>query len=135
MRAGADWINDVWALRGDPEMAHVVSHHGVPVILMHNRSKPNSVELDTVLGGQYVGATYQDLLEDVKAELLNSVKIARKAHIEKDRIILDPGLGFGKSVRSKPWGSLSWWDLPANHSSVTPWTSPPTNGWKVPAQR
>jgi dihydropteroate synthase len=98
VRAGADWINDVWALRGDPEMAHVVSHHGVPVILMHNRSKPNSVELDAVLGGQYVGATYKDLLEDVKAELLLSVKIARKGHIEKDRIILDPGLGFGKSV-------------------------------------
>jgi len=98
VRAGADWINDVWALRGDPEMAHVVSNHGVPVILMHNRSKPNSVELDAVLGGQYVGATYKDLLEDVKAELLLSVKIARKAHIEKDRIILDPGLGFGKSV-------------------------------------
>ena len=98
VRSGADWINDVWALRGDPEMAHVVCHHGVPVILMHNRSKPNSVELDAVLGGQYVGATYKDLLEDVKAELLLSIKIARKAHIEKDRIILDPGLGFGKSV-------------------------------------
>jgi dihydropteroate synthase len=98
VRAGADWINDVWALRGDPEMAHVVSHHGVPVILMHNRSKPNNVELDAVLGGQYVGATYKNLLEEVKDELLASIKIARKAHIEKDRIILDPGLGFGKSV-------------------------------------
>jgi len=98
VRAGADWINDVWALRGDPEMAHVVSHHGVPVILMHNRSKPNNVELDAILGGQYVGAVYQNLLDDVKTELLLSVKIARKAHIEKDRIILDPGLGFGKSV-------------------------------------
>lgn len=98
VRAGADWINDVWALRGDPEMAHIVSHHGVPVILMHNRSKPNSVDLDAVLGGQYVGATYKNLLEEVKAELLVSVKLARKAHIAKDRIILDPGLGFGKSV-------------------------------------
>ncbi len=98
VRAGADWINDVWALRGDPEMAHVVSHHGVPVILIHNRSKPNGVQLDTLLGGSYIGSKYENLLEDVKKELLVSVKIARKAHIGKDRIILDPGLGFGKSV-------------------------------------
>jgi dihydropteroate synthase len=98
VRAGADWINDVWALRGDPEMAHIVAHHGVPVILMHNRSKPNTVELDAVLGGQYIGATYENLIEEVKAELMESVKIARKAHVAKDRIILDPGLGFGKSV-------------------------------------
>lgn len=98
LNAGADWINDVWALRGDPELAHVVAQQGVPIILMHNRSKPNSVELDARLGGQYTGAQYINLLEEVTKELMDSVKIAHKARIKDDRIILDPGLGFGKSV-------------------------------------
>jgi dihydropteroate synthase len=96
--AGADWINDVWALRADPQMAEVVSRAGVPVILMHNRSKAGEVILDAKLGGHYRGSTYMDLLADVRAELMQAVETARQAGIAGDRIILDPGLGFGKTV-------------------------------------
>lgn len=96
--AGADWINDGWALRADPKLAKVASRNGVPIVMMHNRSKPSSVELDARLGGRYVGMEYKDLLGEVKAELKESVERARKAGIEDDRIILDPGIGFGKSV-------------------------------------
>lgn len=98
--AGADWINDVWALRADAELAGVIAQHAArpPVILMHNRIKPNSAELQERLGGRYVGVEYANLLEDVKTELLQSVEIARAAGIPDERIILDPGIGFGKTV-------------------------------------
>lgn len=96
--AGADWINDGWALRADPKLAKVAARNGVPIVMMHNRSKPSSVELDARLGGRYVGTEYKDLLGEVKTELKESVERARKAGIEDDRIILDPGIGFGKTV-------------------------------------
>jgi len=98
LQAGAHWINDVWGLRADPEMAAVAARHGVPVILMHNRLTPTNTELRERLGGHYVGVHYQNLLEDVKRELLECVGIAHAAGIPDDRIILDPGLGFGKTV-------------------------------------
>jgi hypothetical protein len=69
-----------------------------PVILMHNRSNPASVEVRTQLGNAYIGAEYEDLIEDVKRELLDSVNLAREAGVSDDRIILDPGIGFGKKV-------------------------------------
>ncbi len=96
--AGAHIVNDVWGLRADPELASVVAVAGCPVILMHNRSNPASVEVREQLGKAYVGAKYDDLLEDVKAELLESVKIAEQAGVRSDAIILDPGIGFGKTV-------------------------------------
>ena len=65
---------------------------------MHNRSKPANVEVRARLGEAYLGSEYQDLLEDVKRELLESVAIARSAGIPDERIILDPGIGFGKTV-------------------------------------
>lgn len=98
LEAGADWINDVWGLRADPEMAEVISRHRAVAVLMHNRSRPASVALDARLGGRYLGADYADLLGEVKAELLQSVAIARSAGIPDQNIILDPGLGFGKSI-------------------------------------
>lgn len=98
LQAGADWINDVWALRGDPELAAVASDHHAPIILMHNRSKPNDAALDRRLGGRYVGAQYKDLLGEIKQELLESVESALSAGVEKGRIILDAGIGFGKTV-------------------------------------
>ena len=69
-----------------------------PVILMHNRSNPASVEVRAQLGNAYIGAEYQDLMADVKRELMESVSLAREAGIPDDRIILDPGIGFGKKV-------------------------------------
>ena len=96
--AGAHIVNDVWALRADPELARVVSAAGCPVILMHNRSNPASVEVREQLGKAYHGAEYDDLLEDIKTELLASVKIAHQAGVADEAIILDPGIGFGKTV-------------------------------------
>ena len=66
LNAGAHWVNDVWGLRADPEMAAVVSRHKVPVVLMHNRSKPGNAQLQDRLGGRYIGIEYNNLLEDVK---------------------------------------------------------------------
>jgi dihydropteroate synthase len=96
-KAGAHILNDVWALRADPELASVAAAFRVPVILMHNRSNPASVEVRNQLGNAYIGSTYENLMEDVKRELLVSVELAAKAGIEETHIILDPGVGFGKT--------------------------------------
>ena len=98
LRAGAHWINDVWGLRADPALADVIARHQAHVVLMHNRSKPGSVEISDQLGGHYVGSNYADLLAEVKSELVASVELARKAGIPDERIILDPGIGFGKTI-------------------------------------
>ncbi|MCA2000794.1 MAG: dihydropteroate synthase [Chloroflexi bacterium] len=97
LKAGAQIVNDVWGLRADERMADVARRYNAAVALMHNRSNPASVEVRERLGGAYVGAEYQNLLEDVKRELLESVAIARKAQIPDGHILLDPGIGFGKT--------------------------------------
>jgi dihydropteroate synthase len=96
-KAGAHILNDVWGLRADPELASVAATFRAPVILMHNRSNPTSVEVRAQLGNAYIGSTYENLVEDVKRELLGSVELAVKAGIDESRIILDPGIGFGKT--------------------------------------
>ena len=96
-KAGAHILNDIWALRADPELASVAAAFHAPVILMHNRSNPTSVEVRAQLGNAYIGPEYQDLMEDVKRELLVSVEIAKKAGVDESHIILDPGIGFGKT--------------------------------------
>lgn len=96
-KAGARILNDVWALRADPQLAFVAQAFNAPVILMHNRSNPASVEVRERLGSAYLGAEYDDLIEDVKRELLASVELAKQAGVEEERIILDPGIGFGKT--------------------------------------
>jgi dihydropteroate synthase len=95
-QAGAHILNDVWALRADPQLASVAARFHLPVILMHNRSNPASVEVREQLGNAYIGSDYEDLIADVKQELLVSVELAKKAGIEDSHIILDPGIGFGK---------------------------------------
>ncbi len=97
-RAGARILNDVWGLRADPDLARVAAKQGAPVILMHNRSNPASVEVKERLGNAYAGSEYVNLIEDVKRELMDSVDIARRAGIPDERVILDPGIGFGKTV-------------------------------------
>ena len=99
LEAGARIVNDVWGLRADPQMAAVVARYGAPVILMHNRSKPNDVQVEARLGGRYVGVEYADLMADVQRELMESVALARAAGIPDEKIILDPGIGFGKTVQ------------------------------------
>lgn len=96
--AGAAMVNDVWGLRADPELALLVAARGVPVVLMHNRSQPANAEVRERLGGRYVGVEYADLLGDIKLELGLSVELAHKAGIHDKQIILDPGIGFGKTV-------------------------------------
>lgn len=97
IRAGAHIVNDVWGFRADSEIASVAARYKTPVILMHNRSNPASVEVREKLGGTYLGAEYDDLLEDVKRELLVSVELAKKAGVDENVILLDPGIGFGKT--------------------------------------
>lgn len=98
INAGAAWINDVWGLHADPRMAEVAAKFEAPLVLMHNRSKPSQAELQQLLGGRYIGVPYENLLEEVKNELLESVNIAHAAGVKDERIILDPGIGFGKTV-------------------------------------
>ena len=95
---GADWINDVWGLRADSRMAAVIARYGATCVLMHNRSKPADVRLVDRLGGRYVGSQYSELVGEVKAELLASVDLALQAGIPAGRILIDPGIGFGKTV-------------------------------------
>jgi dihydropteroate synthase len=97
IKAGAHIVNDVWGLRADDGLALVVAKYKTPVILMHNRSNPASVEIREKFGNAYVGAEYKNLIEDVKRELLESVAIAKKAQIADSLIVLDPGIGFGKT--------------------------------------
>ncbi len=98
IRAGARLVNDVWGLRADPLLAGVAAKHAVPVILMHNRSQPSNAQIQANLGGRYVGMEYDRLLEDIRQELLGSVQLAHQAGIPDEKIILDPGIGFGKTV-------------------------------------
>ncbi|RJP53655.1 MAG: dihydropteroate synthase [Anaerolineaceae bacterium] len=97
IRAGARIVNDVWGLRADPELANIAAKYKTPVILMHNRSNPASVDVREKLGSAYIGSEYQNLIEDVKRELLESVALAKKAGIAESHIVLDPGIGFGKT--------------------------------------
>ncbi len=98
LQAGAHLINDVWGLHADPDLAGVVAAHRAPVILMHNRSSWANAEVKERLGGRYIGMQYENLVEDVCRELMESVAIARQAGIPDEHIILDPGVGFGKTV-------------------------------------
>lgn len=79
--AGADMINDIWGLKYNPDMATLIAREGVSCCLMHNRKQ----------------ADYHSLVEDVKDDLRESLELAAKAGIAKDKIILDPGVGFAKS--------------------------------------
>ncbi|MCD8086624.1 MAG: dihydropteroate synthase [Clostridiales bacterium] len=84
LAAGADLINDIWGLKYDPKMAQVIAGAGVPCCLMHNRKEAR------------YGLFFVDLLEDLKS----SLRLAEEAGISRDSIILDPGVGFGKSYRN-----------------------------------
>lgn len=98
LKSGAVMVNDVWGLNADPEMGATIARHGVPVILMHNRSSWVHADIKESLGGRYVGIPYDDLIEDIKRELMESVELAHTSGIADDKIILDPGIGFGKTV-------------------------------------
>jgi dihydropteroate synthase len=96
--AGASLINDVWGLRMDPQLGEVAAQHQVPLVLMHNRSKPKDAVQTERLGGRYLGVEYEDLMADIVRELRESVDLALEAGVARDRLIVDPGIGFGKTV-------------------------------------
>ena len=98
LQNGAHFVNDVWGFKADPDIARVAARRGAAVILMHNRSSWAHADIRETLGGRYIGVPYDNLLEDICNELLESVKIARKAGVPQDHILLDPGIGFGKTV-------------------------------------
>ncbi len=86
--AGAAMINDVSGLISDPRLAEVVARHRVPIILMHMRGTPRTMQTRPFA---------RNVMKDVMGGLKKSVAVARKAGIEKSQIVLDPGIGFGKS--------------------------------------
>lgn len=98
LAAGADWINDVWGLMADADLGRVAAASQAPLILMHNRSKPTDVRLQEKLGGRYENVVYQDLIADIRKDLTVSVELALAAGELPENIIIDPGIGFGKTV-------------------------------------
>ena len=98
LETGADWINDVWGLRADPRMGAVSAAGAASVVLMHNRSNPQNASIDLSLGGRYVDISYGDVSAEVAEGLLQSVRIAREAGLSDEQLILDPGIGFGKTT-------------------------------------
>ncbi|RPF51223.1 dihydropteroate synthase [Aquisalibacillus elongatus] len=83
VKAGASMINDVWGAKEDPDIAHVASEHQVPIILMHNQTHTK----------------YDDIIEDMKKSLAESIEVAKRAGVPDEHIILDPGVGFGKTLQ------------------------------------
>ena len=96
--AGASIVNDIWGLRQDPELANIIYKHKSAVILMQNSSQPLETETDEMLGSRYKGTLYNDFLPSIRSDLEMSIAIARNANIDSANIIIDPGIGFGKSV-------------------------------------
>ena len=86
---GAELVNDVTALRGDPEMAEAVAESGAYLCLMHMLGEPRTMQRDP---------RYEDVVDDVKAFLEERLAVAVDAGIAEERICLDPGFGFGKTV-------------------------------------
>ena len=84
IQAGADLINDIWGLKYDDKMARVVAESQLPCCLMHNRKE----------------ADYTDYMAEVLTDLRETLQIAKAAGVEQDKIILDPGVGFGKTYEN-----------------------------------
>ncbi|MFA5041380.1 MAG: dihydropteroate synthase [Bdellovibrionales bacterium] len=97
LREGASIVNDISALAGDTRMSKVIVNHNASVVLMHNRAKAENVSRDEKIGGQYDAPKYEDAVTDVAHDLKSSVALALEAGIAKNKIILDPGIGFGKT--------------------------------------
>jgi dihydropteroate synthase len=98
IEAGAHLVNDVWGFRMDPAMARVVADYQVPAVVMHNRSRPKDASQEERLGGRYVGIEYRHLMADVLRELQESIELGLAAGVSDEKIIIDVGIGFGKTV-------------------------------------
>ena len=89
LNAGADIINDVSGLRFDPEMIRIAVAHEAPVILMHMRKTPKDMQDEPV---------YDDVVQEITDFLAERISWATEQGLDRQRIIVDPGLGFGKTV-------------------------------------
>jgi len=89
LELGAEMVNDVTALRGDPELAGVVADGDCYLCLMHMKAEPRTMQADP---------TYDDVVSEIKAFLEERLAFAVDAGIAEERICLDPGIGFGKTV-------------------------------------
>jgi dihydropteroate synthase len=98
LQAGAHWVNDIWSLRADPSMAALVARQRCPVVLMHNHMAPENPTLAAKLQRWPMDTQYKDVVVDVIDELLEYVRLAEAAGVQRQNIILDPGIGFGKTV-------------------------------------
>ena len=88
--AGASMINDISAMRNEKKMLDVVKSSGSHIILMHMKGSPKNMQ---------ISPTYDNLIKDIKNFLLKNIKRALDAGIKKEKIIIDPGIGFGKTTR------------------------------------
>ena len=88
LKAGASMINDISSLRFDPDLANVAADYGVPVILMHMLGNPKTMQVEP---------KYDDLIAEVKTFLENRIEQAERKGISRSKIIIDPGIGFGKT--------------------------------------
>jgi len=89
IKAGASMINDVSSLSFDPKMANVAVDYGVPVILMHMLGNPKTMQVEPF---------YDDLIGEIKTFLENAINQAENKGISRSKIIIDPGIGFGKTI-------------------------------------
>lgn len=90
MKAGASILNDISALRSDPNMVNVAKEHDVPLILMHMQGTPKSMQKNP---------KYEDVMGEIISFLKERVGVAVRSGIDRDKIIVDPGIGFGKSIQ------------------------------------
>lgn len=89
LESGARIVNDVSALNYDPAMAGIIAEHGAAVILMHMKGAPKDMQINPV---------YKDVVKEIISNLKRSIQVAKKAGIADNSIIVDPGIGFGKTL-------------------------------------
>ncbi|HEX9913250.1 MAG TPA: dihydropteroate synthase [candidate division Zixibacteria bacterium] len=87
--SGAQMVNDISALRFDPEMKNVVAYYRIPVALMHIKGTPKNMQENPF---------YENVVEEIKEYLKESMKMAKDVGIDEEKIVLDPGIGFGKTL-------------------------------------
>lgn len=96
--AGAKMINNVSGICADPAMACLAAQTNVKLLIMHNLASSNKIRKNAVIGGEYIAPYYQDVLAEVTSQLAELAESAINEGVSRDNIILDPGLGFGKTL-------------------------------------
>lgn len=89
LHSGASFVNDITGLKQDPSMASVVAEYGVPVVVMHIKGTPRTMQINP---------RYTDLVDEITSALKESIDIAKAAGVDENKIIIDPGIGFGKTL-------------------------------------